>query len=154
MQTNVTKLLDENSIGYLVKPHSKKVYTCEEAAIERGVRVEQIVKCMVVKVAANEFIMALIPGNKRLSLKQLARACGVKRVSIASREEVQAVTGYPVGAISPIGIRKRNIDIYMDDSVKNEEFVDISSGRPDAGIELTSSNLIDLLNPHISTIVE
>jgi len=150
----VTKLLKENDVDFILKPHSKKVYTCEEAAVERGIKVEQIVKCMVVKNPDNEFLMALIPGDKRLNIKKFVKALDVKKLSIASREEVQKVTGYPIGAISPIGIRKHKIKIFMDQSVGNEDYVDISSGRPDAGVELKSIDLIGFLKPTIMDIAE
>jgi Cys-tRNA(Pro) deacylase len=154
METIVTKRLKEKEIDFVIKHHSKKVYTCEEAAIERGVKVEQIVKCMVVKSPGEKFIMALIPGNKKLNMKKFAKLLGVKKLSIASKEEVHKVTGYPIGAISPIGIRKQNVQMYIDKSVKDEELVDISSGRPDAGVELKSSDLITFLNPKMSDIAE
>jgi Cys-tRNA(Pro) deacylase len=152
MQTIATNILNENNIDFVIKPHSKKVYTCEEAAAERGVRVEQIVKCMIVKNPDNTFVIALIPGDKQLDLKIFAKILGFKKISIASRDEVLKITGYPVGAISPIGIKKKDIGLYMDEAVKLEEYVDISSGRPDAGIELKSTDLIRLLDPEIVNI--
>lgn len=41
----------------------------------------------------------------------------------------------------------------MDDCLLEEEVIDISSGRPDAGIELKSEDLITLLRPTIASIL-
>ena len=49
METDVTRMLNDAGIPYTPKPHAKPVYTCKDAARERGVRVSQIVKCMVGK---------------------------------------------------------------------------------------------------------
>ena len=152
MQTIVTKILDENKIDYLIKPHSRKVFTCEEAAAERGVKVEQIVKCMLVRTPDDNHFIALIPGNRHLDLKCFAKLLGYKKISIASKDEVQKATGYPVGAISPIGIKRKNVGLFMDEILKKQDRVAISSGRPDAGLELSVADLIRLLNPKIVSI--
>ena len=38
MNTEITEKLDELQIEYKIKPHKKPVYTSEDAARERGVR--------------------------------------------------------------------------------------------------------------------
>ena len=140
MKTAVTRCLSSAGIEYRIKKHSREVYTSEDAAKERGVRIEQIVKTMIVKKSDGELIAVLLPGNKRLNTKKLAKILGCKRVQIAPKEEAEKATGYKIGAIAPIGF-KREMRIYMDKDVLKEETVDISSGSPDAGIELKSKDL-------------
>ena len=80
--------------------------------------------------------------------KKLAKIFGCKKVQIAPKEEVEKATGYKIGAIAPIGF-KREMKIYMDKDVLKEEIVDISSGRPDAGIELKSEDLVKITKAEI-----
>jgi prolyl-tRNA editing enzyme YbaK/EbsC (Cys-tRNA(Pro) deacylase) len=47
MKTWVMEKLEELRIPYKIKPHRKPVYTSEEAAQERGVKLSQIVKTMI-----------------------------------------------------------------------------------------------------------
>ena len=154
MQTRVTEILDRNRIKYKVKPHSRKVYTCQEAAAERGVKVNQIVKCMIVKDLEDDFYIALLPGDKKLNLKKLAKILNQKKVKIASKKEVERITGYILGAVSPVGIKRKDIQFYFDRSIMDEDHIDISSGRADAGIELKSGDLLDLLRPQLVDITE
>jgi Cys-tRNA(Pro)/Cys-tRNA(Cys) deacylase len=154
LQTRVTEILDKNKIKYKVKPHSRKVYTCEEAAVERGVKVKQIVKCIIVKDRVDDFYIVLLPGDKKLNLKKLAKILNQKKMRMASKKELERITGYTLGAVSPIGIKKKDTQFYFDRSILDEEYIDISSGRADAGIELSSVDLLDLLKPQVVDITE
>jgi len=151
MKTSVICHLESTGIEYKIKRHFRDVYTCEDAARERGVKIEQIVKTMIVKKPDGELIAVLIPGNKRLNTKKLAKILGCKKVQIAPKEEVEKATGYKIGAITPIGF-KREMKIYMDKDVLKEEIVDISSGKPDAGIELKSGDLVKVTKAEIINI--
>ena len=154
IKTRITKILDENNIEYVIKLHSKKVYTCEDAARERCVRIEQIVKCMIVKDSRKRFYIALLPGNRKLNLKKFAKLLNLKKVSMASPGEIEKITDSPVGAISPLSLKPKDIKIFLDNSIQNEDIVDISSGKPDAGVELKLFDLISLLKPEIANISE
>lgn len=154
MKTNAMRILDSLGVEYEVKQHSQSVFTAEEAARERGVRVSQIVKTMVAEKSDGRFCLALVPGHRRLSLKKLEQALGDAKVQLASRKEVVDVTGYRVGAVSPIGVRRRKIPVLIDPAILKEEFVSISSGTPDAGIELRSSVLLRVLDAALADISE
>ena len=146
MQTRVTIILDKLNISYSIIPHSRQVYTTEEAANERGVRVEQIVKCMIVKSSSDKFYIVLIPGHRKLSLKSFAKYVNEKKVFMANKEDAERITGYQVGAISPIGINKEKMEIYMDKEILSEENIALSAGRADAGILMRSKDLHRLLS--------
>lgn len=145
MKTNVIRILDKNAINYIVKPHSQPVYTSEDAARERGVRLSQIVKTMIIISGQGIHMVALIPGNRKLDFKALRKEAGEKKLNLVNRDDVLRITGFEPGAVSPIGL-KRKFKIYLDEAIMAEEFVDISSGRPDAGIELSSSELRNILD--------
>jgi prolyl-tRNA editing enzyme YbaK/EbsC (Cys-tRNA(Pro) deacylase) len=57
-----------------------------------------------------------------------------------------------VGAISPIQFLGK-ARFYLDQTVLGEEYIDISSGSPDAGLELKTRDLIDLIKPVICDII-
>ena len=44
MESIVTRILDQRNIEYEIRLHSRKVFTSVEAAQERGVQLDQIVK--------------------------------------------------------------------------------------------------------------
>jgi len=57
-----------------------------------------------------------------------------------SLEEVLAVTGYPIGAVSPFGL-PQPLPVYIDDSVLAAEAISIGSGVRGTTILLRSADL-------------
>ena len=141
MYTHSMEVLDQAGVRYELRPHSREVYTVEEAARERGVRVEQIVKVMLAKSSEDTLLAVLVPGHKRLDLKRLRRALGDRSIRLASPAEIEATLGVTVGAITPVDIHQR-VAIHVDRGILDEEVVAISSGSPDAGLLLSSRDLL------------
>lgn len=144
METEVTKVLDAAGVVYRRKPHTQPAYTCEDAARERGVRVSQIVKCMVGVDPNGTVYVMLIPGDRTLKIKKVRQLAGGVRVELVPPERLAAEYNLIVGAISPtqfIGKAR----FYVDRTVFLEEEVDISSGDPAAGVELKAEELCSLL---------
>ena len=151
MESIVTRILDKKNIKYEIRLHTRKVYTSVEAAHERGVNLDQIVKCMIVKTPNDIYVLALLPGNRNLDAKLLSSYLNVKKVEIAKKEDVERITGYRIGAISPIGFKKQ-LKTVMDKKILNNEFITISAGRPDAGLYLKVKDLVLIINPEFSFI--
>jgi Cys-tRNA(Pro) deacylase len=152
MDTIVTRFLDSVGIDYRVKPHKEKVYTCGDAARERGVRLSQIIKCMVGKDIKKGVHVMMIPGDKLLKLKRVRQVAGGIGIDLIAPEDLSKEFNLTVGAISPIQFVDK-AKFYMDNSVSREEIVDISSGEPDTGIELTTNDLKKVLNPIMCDII-
>ena len=49
------------------------------------------------------FAFALVPGDRELSLRSLARAADSRSAALASERDAQRLTGYQIGGISPFG---------------------------------------------------
>jgi prolyl-tRNA editing enzyme YbaK/EbsC (Cys-tRNA(Pro) deacylase) len=58
-----------------------------------------------------------------------------------------------MGAIPPL-LLKVEVKVIFDELIKEKEKVNISSGDPGAGVELSSKDLIDLIHPSIGDVVE
>jgi Cys-tRNA(Pro) deacylase len=147
-KTQVTDYIDEQKIPYRLKYHSKPVFTSEEAAIERGVRLSQVVKTLLL--GAGDFVViAVLPSHKRLDIKKLKKITGNKNLQLMNKEVIEQKTGLTVGAVSPVGSGLKSLPIFVDPSVFDEEFLDISSGDPMAGLELHRDALKGLLKEAI-----
>ena len=147
-KTQVTDYIDEQKIPYRLKYHSKPVFTSEDAAIERGVRLSQVVKTMVL--GAGDFVViAVLPSHKRLDIKKLKKITGNKNLQLMNKEVIEQKTGLTVGAVSPVGSGLKSLPMFVDPSVFDEEFLDISSGDPMAGLELHRDALKGLLKEAI-----
>ncbi len=116
----------------------------ESVALALGVTPDRLFKTLVVEVDARP-VVAVVPVDGRLSLKELARAVGGKRAEMASPPVAERVTGYVVGGISPFGQRKR-LPTYCDTSLLEHETVFVSGGRRGIQIELAPADLVALLD--------
>jgi len=152
MKTAITEKLDALNIPYTIKHHKTAVYTSEDAARERGVRLSQIVKTMLLMNSQGDMVAAVIPGDRKLNSKKLKKVCGLKSLSFMGRESVEQKLGLVAGAIAPLGEVFQGIPVFVDPGVFNEALVDISSGDLGAGLELKQEDLRRLLND--ATIVE
>lgn len=144
METVVTRFLSDRGVPYKLKRHLHPAYNCEDAARERGVRVSQIVKCMVGMDIEGGLHVMLIPGDKILKLKKVRSLAGGIKIDLMCREALAEDFDVVVGAISPTqfaGIAT----FYMDHSVFLEDDIDISSGDLTAGVELNAVRLEELL---------
>jgi prolyl-tRNA editing enzyme YbaK/EbsC (Cys-tRNA(Pro) deacylase) len=147
----VTKPLDEAGVPFTIKPHTEVALTAVEAAQERGVRVSQIVKCMVARSEQGDLCAALLPGDRTLKLRKVRKVVG-SPLALVDPQELADDMGLTIGAISPFHLVGK-ARIFMDPTVLEEELVDISSGDLRAGIELPSKALRMVLDAEIFDLI-
>ena len=145
MNTKVTDFLDSANVSYEIKPHTKAVYTCEDAARERNVRLTKILKCMLGQDDQQNIYVMLIPGDKILKIKRVRQVANGRRIELLHPDRISNFLGLTVGAISPIQLIGLAKQFFIDNNVFREEYVDISSGEPDSGIEIRSGTLTAIL---------
>ena len=154
IRTHAIRTLDELGIPYQVIVHAHKAKNVEEAAAERDVPVRQVVKTLLVRRPNKQHVLALVRGDQRLSLKKLARAVGVKMLEMAPEADVPRITGYQIGAVAPVGLRRADVPIYVDQHILEEPRVSISAGRHDAGLELATEDLVRAVGSRVADITE
>ena len=136
----VSLALDELNIPHRVFTHPGPVNSLEQAARERGQRPEQIVRSILFRIGEDEYLMALVAGPAQISWKALRSYLGQSRLTMANKDEVLEVTGYPIGAVSPFGTA-RNLRVLVDASVFSEEEISIGSGVRATTIIMKSEDL-------------
>jgi Cys-tRNA(Pro)/Cys-tRNA(Cys) deacylase len=124
----VSQYLTSKNIPHRVFRHSGPVVSLEQAAQERGQRPEQIVRSIVFRLSADQFVMVLVAGLAQVSWPALRSALTVSRLSMASEEEVLRVTGYRPGAVSPFGL-PAPMRILADETIFTPEEISIGSGE-------------------------
>ncbi len=116
-----------------------------EAAEKLGVPTSQVFKTIVVSLDNKQLAVGVIPVESMLSMKLIAKACGAKKATMAAQIDVERSTGYVLGGVSPLGQKKR-LKTIIDTSAKTHATVYISAGRRGLEIELTSDDLVKLIN--------
>jgi Cys-tRNA(Pro) deacylase len=153
-KTHAVRALDDLGIAYKVLEQSHKARNVEDAAAERGVPVRQVVKTLLVRRPDKRHVIALVRGDQRLSLKKLARLAEVKSLEMAPEADVPRITGYQIGAVAPLGLRRSDVPIYVDHRILEEPRVSISAGRHDTGLELAAEDLIEAVSGRVGDITE
>jgi Cys-tRNA(Pro)/Cys-tRNA(Cys) deacylase len=138
--TPVTRDLDKKKIPYRVFTHPGPIHSLEQAAEERGQRPEQVVRSIVFRLSEKTFVMALAAGPRQISWQALREYLGVKRMSMASPQEILNQTGYVTGAVSPFGLPEA-MRILVDENVFQEEEISIGSGVRYTTVILRSQDL-------------
>lgn len=128
-KTNVARILDKLDVNYELREFEVDVtdLSAENAAINIGLPPEQVFKTLVVRGDKTEVFLACIPGEAELNLKALAAVSGNKKVEMVPLKEVQPLTGYVRGGVSPIGTRK-NYPVYLDVSAFQWPYISVSAG--------------------------
>ena len=142
--TPVTRALETLKVPFRFFQHPGKVSSLEQAALERGQKPEQIIRSIVFRLAQNEFVMVLAAGPAQISWPALRAYLGQSRLTMATEEEILAVTGYPIGAVSPFGLAVP-MRVLVDRSVIQEGEVSIGSGVRYTTVIINSPDLMRAL---------
>ena len=142
--TPATRQLDALGIPYRIFQHAGPLRSLEQAAAERGQRPEQVMRSIVFRLSAGEFVMALATGAGQLDWARLRAHLGRSRMSMASEAETLAVTGYRRGAVNPLGLPAA-MRILVDRSVLRQEEISMGSGVPGAAVILRTADLLRAL---------
>ncbi len=158
-KTMPMRALEERGIPYEALQQSHSQHTSAGVAEELGVPVAQVVKAMIVQRSTRgpgqgEFVVAVIPGDRKLSLKKIAAVLGDKGARLAAERDVVRVTGYQVGSVSVLGFRRDDIAGYVDRRALALPQVIISAGRPDVGLALAPAGMIRAMGAQVGDLCE
>ncbi len=146
METKIIQLLDSKRIRYKLLPHEKPVFTCEDAAKERNVPLDQMIKCILLVDKKKKYFLACITSEKKIDTQKVRTILICSRLSFASEQEIEEILGYKMGAIPPL-LLKTEVPIIFDNTIMKKDKVNISSGDPKAGLELNLKDLTLLIKP-------
>ena len=106
-QPPVSLALEKLGIPHRVFRHETPVTSLEQAARERNQKPEQVVRSILFRIGEDDFMMVLVAGPTQIPWKALRKHLGQSRLTMATEEEVLAVTGYRIGTVSPFGLPRQ-----------------------------------------------
>lgn len=148
LPTPVTCALTGLSIPFRVYRHDRPVRSIEQAARERGLTPQQIVRSLVFRLEDGSFVMLLMAGPARASWPKLRRHLGVSRLTTATPDEVLQVTGYRPGGVSPFGLPQA-LRLLADAGLLAQPTLSLGAGLPDMGVILAGADLFRALAPEV-----
>ncbi|WP_299459129.1 Cys-tRNA(Pro) deacylase [uncultured Microscilla sp.] len=107
-KTNALRLLDKHKAAYktITYEYDPENLDVAKIAADNQLELTSIYKTLVVKGDKTGVWVAVVPGNKNLSLKAMAQASNNKKVAMVPVKEIQGLTGYIRGGCSPLGMKK------------------------------------------------
>lgn len=151
IKTKVTELLDSKGIKYKLLPHDKEVFTCEDAAKARGGNIDEMIKCIMLVDKSGKYVLACIFATGKVDLTKVKEIAGTRRLSFATKDQIQEVLGFVMGAVPPF-VFDADVIVVFDNEITRKEKVNISSGDPKCGLELSPKDLFVLVKPKIGKI--
>jgi Cys-tRNA(Pro)/Cys-tRNA(Cys) deacylase len=136
----VARALDELRVPYRLFVHAGPVHSLEQAARERNQLPDQVIRSIVFRVGKDEFLMALMAGDRQISWPALRRYLGQSRLTLATEHEVRSTTGYERGAVAPFGL-PHPMRVVVDESVFTHEEISLGSGMRGTAVIMSSLDL-------------
>lgn len=140
----VSAVLTEKDIPHHVFRHETPPRSVEEAARLRGQSPDQVVRSILFRLAEDDYLMVLMAGPGQIDWGALRRYLGVSRITMADKDEILRVTGYPIGAVAPLGL-PRPIRILVDDGLLAQAEISLGSGVRGTAIIMQAADLLSAI---------
>ena len=129
IKTNVLRQLDAAKIPYETREYdvSDENYDGKLVADKVGLPAEMIYKTLVLTGDKLKYLVCVIPVEKELDLKAVARATGNKAVAMLPQKDLLPLTGYLRGGCSPIGMKKA-FPTFLEAEAQQLEKISVSAG--------------------------
>ena len=147
-KTNAARILDRLNIDYRLLEYTADESDLSASGVAKQLElpVEQIFKTLVAHGDKTGVIAVSVPGDNELDLKALAKQSGNKKTVLVALKELQHLTGYFRGAVSPLGMKK-DYPYYLDQQALFYPFIVISAGIRGLQISLAPEDLIKATKP-------
>lgn len=132
---------------------SPRASSLEEAAALRGITPADIVKTLVVKGRGDDnYLFALIPGDRSISWPKLRALLGVNRLRLPEPDLALQATGYARGTITPLG-SSRDWPVYADERITGRR-VSMGAGAHGWSLSVDADALISAYGAIVADISE
>ncbi len=129
MKTNATRQLDKLGIAYELRDYAVDLddLGALKVASQIGLPAAQVFKTLCAKADDGTIVFAVVPGDRELELKALARLATKRSMQLVPVAQLRQLTGYIRGGVTALAA-KRNYPVYLDDSALNHPVIAVSAG--------------------------
>ena len=152
-RTKAIEILDKARVRYELKAFAAVELSAEEVAAKLSLPLAAVYKTLVAQSDRGETVMALIPGERELSLKKLAAALGARKAQLVKVQDLQRLTGYLKGGCSPLG-SKKSMPVLVDHTALSQPFISVSAGLRGLQILLAPTDLVAVAGARVDDLAE
>ncbi len=148
MKTNATRLLDTLGIRYELREYEVDPddLGALKVASQIGLPPNQVFKTLCANAEDGAVVLAVVPGDRELDLKALARLAGKRRMELVPVARLQQLTGYIRGGVTALACKK-SYPVYIDGSVLPHPIIAVSAGVRGTQILLAPKDYIEATKP-------
>lgn len=152
-KTNAARLLDKAKISYNLIPYEfdENDLAAQHVADSLGQDIAKVFKTLVLHGDKTGYIVCVIPGDKEVDLKGLAKVSGNKKVEMIPMKDLLSVTGYIRGGCSPIGMKKR-FPTFIHSSATEHDVIYVSAGVRGLQVEINPKDLISYVQATVADV--
>ncbi|MCX5376802.1 YbaK/EbsC family protein [Streptomyces sp. NBC_00091] len=147
-------LLADGGADYRLLRHAPEGRT-ELASLIRGHSLEQAAKCLVIRVALGRkqrrYVIAVVPGHRRVDLEAVRAEYGGTNASFAVREVAEELTGCVSGSIMPVSFDP-SVEVVVDPALLEHEEIWFNAGRLDESVALSTASYLAVVRPRAARI--
>jgi prolyl-tRNA editing enzyme YbaK/EbsC (Cys-tRNA(Pro) deacylase) len=143
----IVSLLRENGVSFR-ELHHEPTRTSEESARVRGEELKNGGKAIVLKVN-NTFRLFVLSAARKLDSSRVKAHFKVKRLRFATEDELLNLTGLVPGSIPPFGSPIFDIDLFVDNSIMENERIAFNAGSLTDSIIMSVSDYAKLAHPEV-----
>ena len=149
-ETPALRSLAGSSLAFDVV-RTERPSSVEESAALQGIEVDQLLRTIVVRRGAGDYVFVLVPGGRQIDWPKLRAHLGVSRLSLPDVDEAREATGYERGAITPLG-STQTWPVIADASIDRERRVAIGGGARGVNLHLLAGDLIEHLDASVADV--
>jgi len=138
------------NVEYKILFHGE-TYSAEKASRELRISLENVAKTVVFVNEKKEPLIVIVQGGRKVNQDRLAKMLGLKKLRLATGEEVLNHTGYEAGAVPPVGHVKQ-LPAVVDETLLSREKVYAGGGAVNATLEISPADVVRILNAKIMRI--
>jgi Cys-tRNA(Pro) deacylase len=150
VDTPAIRAASESDLDFKVV-RTERPNSVEESAALQGIEVRELLRTIVVRRGADDYVFVLVPGGRQMDWPKLRAHLGVKRLSLPDEAEAKEATGYERGAITPFG-SVRPWPVIADASVSELDRVAIGGGARGVNLHMAARDLLANLNADIADV--
>lgn len=150
-KTLAMRFLDGKKVLYEAFTYPSSERDAEVVARLLGVPPGQVFKTLVVTRERGKPLLVMIPADRHLDLKLLAKEVGEKKLQMAGHQEAERLTRLEVGGISALALVNRGFAVAIDTAAQQYEEVYVSAGEKGINLRVGLTDIVRLTNAKFVT---
>ncbi len=153
MKTNALRQLERLGVPFTLRTYDVDPDDLSAGSVARkiGFPLEATFKTLVARGERSGVVLAVVPGDRELDEKALARVLGDRRAGPVALQEVQPLTGYVRGGVTALACRKP-YPVYLDASALRFATISVSAGRRGAQVLLAPLDYVRATQARVAEI--